>query len=353
MKIILSGGGTLGSVSPLIAVYQQIKKLKPEAKFLWLGTKGGPEKDFVKLYGLEFRSISSGKFRRYLSWQNFLDPFFVIFGFFQSINIIKKYKPDVIVSAGGFVSVPVVWAGWLFKVPTLIHQQDARAGLANKLMAPFAKKITVTFEKSGNNFPNQKVVWTGNPIRQEIFESSKDEATNFFNLEPNLPTVLILGGGTGSLVINKLVWQSLTELTKSAQIIHLTGKGKLQKLYYPKYHQFEFLTDKLKDAYLAADLVVCRASMSVLTELTALQKPVILIPIPESHQEDNAVEFAKNNAAVYLKQKELTPENFAEAITNVLNDKAQLQNLSRNIGKMMLNEARQKVAGEIIKLTKD
>jgi len=219
MKILLSGGGTLGSVSPLIAVWQKIFEQKPDSQALWVGTKDGPEKDFVKNYKLDYRSITAGKLRRYFSLKNLLDPFLVLMGFFQSLKIIKEFKPQIIISAGGFVSVPLAWAGKFKKVPVLIHQQDVRPGLANKLMASSAEKITVTFEKSLKDFPIEKVTLTGNPVRQEIFNGSKEEAYNFFKLDFNIPTVLILGGGTGSLAINKLVWMSLRKLTENMQLM--------------------------------------------------------------------------------------------------------------------------------------
>jgi len=352
MKIIFSGGGTLGSVTPLIAVWQELKKTKPDCQVLWVGTKDGPEKEFINNYGFKFKAISSGKLRRYFSWQNLLDLFLVTVGFFQSLNIIFKFKPDVIVSAGGFVSVPVVWAGWLLKIPSLIHQQDVRPGLANKLMSARAGKITVTFEKSLQDFSKEKVVLTGNAVREEIFNGSKEKAIKFFNLEPNLPIVLIIGGGTGSLTINKLVWYSLSKLTESIQIIHLTGKGKSAQFDNPRYHQYDFLTKEIKDALAASDLIISRASMSVLTEITARQKPAVLIPIPNSHQEDNAIEFAKNNAAIYLKQQDLTPQNFSDYIIDLINDSAARENLSRNIAKMMISDGRKKIAEEIIQLSK-
>ncbi|MBU1164061.1 UDP-N-acetylglucosamine--N-acetylmuramyl-(pentapeptide) pyrophosphoryl-undecaprenol N-acetylglucosamine transferase [Patescibacteria group bacterium] len=353
MKILLSGGGTFGSVSPLIAVYQTIKRDYPSADFLWVGTKSGPEIQFIKSYGLEFKAIQSGKLRRYFSWQNFLDPARILIGFIQSLIIIKKFKPDIIVSSAAYVAVPLSWAGKFFKISVLIHQQDVRPSLANKIISSFAKKITVTFENSKNNFNPSKVVQTGNPARSEIYEGSKEKAIAQFKLQSDIAIILILGGGTGSKAINDLVFESVEQIAKNAQVIHITGKGKGEKIFFNNYLQLEFLTDEFKDVLAAADLVVCRASMSVLTECAALKKAVALIPIPNSHQEDNALEFSKNNAAIYLKQNDLTPEDFSEFISNIIVDKSQLENLSRNIEKLNIVDQENNLANQIIQIVKD
>ncbi|MFA6215893.1 MAG: glycosyltransferase, partial [Patescibacteria group bacterium] len=205
MKILFSGGGTIGSVSPLIAVYEEIKKQHPGAEFLWLATSDGPEDKLIGSYQIPLKKIFAGKFRRYFSWQNFFDPILIIFGFFQSLLIILKFKPQAVISAGGFVAVPVTWAAWLCRRPVLILQQDIRPGLANKLMARFASIIAVAFPKSLADFPGPKTVLTGNPVRPEILAGSREAGYKFFNFSPQLPTVLILGGGTGALSINRLV----------------------------------------------------------------------------------------------------------------------------------------------------
>lgn len=348
MKILLSGGGTIGSVSPLIAIFEEIKKQQPKDEFLWLATRNGPELKLILGYQIPVKVIFAGKFRRYFSFKNFLDPFLVILGFFQAFFIILKFKPDAILSAGGFVSVPVVWAGWLLRKPALIHQQDVGMGLANKLMAPFAKIITVTFPRSLTDFPAEKTVLTGNPVRPDILTGSKEEGYKNFNLSPELPTILVIGGGTGAQRLNNIVIEALPELSSFCQMIHLTG-GKIEKIVeHPRYHGYDFLTEQLKDAYAVADLVISRAGMSVLTELAVLGKPAIIIPIPASHQEQNAIEFFKNNAALLVEEKNLTPAGFLEAIKELLADKVQLENLSRNIKKIMPADAAQKIVKMIL-----
>ena len=362
MKIILSGGGTLGSVTPLIAIYEELKKQTPALEFLWLGTKTGPEKKLVESYGIEFRPILAVKWRRYFSWRNLLDiillpaamaqAFWVLVrlirpvGQPQSFDGVKETNRQqvVILSAGGFVSVPLVWAGLLLRVPSIIHQQDVRPGLANILMAPAAKIITVTFAKSAKRFPAKKTVVVGNPVRADILKGDKNQAVKLFHLKIDVPTLLVLGGGTGALAINELLLKALPELVKFCQIIHQTGRAKTEKTAkHDCYHPYEFITDNLKHAFAAADLVITRAGMSTLSELAALKKPTIIIPIPNSHQVDNAVEFEKNNAAVVLEQNNLDASRLAQAVKSILSDSAQLQNLSRNIGKILPPDAAQQI----------
>lgn len=359
MKIIFAGGGTMGSVTPLLAVLEEIRKQASEAEFLWLGTKSGPEKKIVEKYGIAFQTIPSGKLRRYFSGWNFIDPFLILAGLLKSFAIIIKFKPQVILSAGGFVAVPVIWAGWLLRVPSLVHQQDVRPGLANKLTAPFAKIVTVAFSDSLRYFPRGIVI--GNPVRQEIFAGGKERAFASFKLERNLPTLLVLGGGTGALALNKIVVRAAPEILKFCQIIHITG-GRLDELSKfeaealqkenARYHFFDFLVELLKDAYVVADLVVSRAGMGTLTELAVLGKPTILIPIPKSHQEDNAWYFKRRNAVYILEQEKLTPEIFVAAVQELINNKAELENLSRNIKEIVPSDAAQKMVDEILKIAK-
>src|SRR3989339_1004187 len=236
MRIILTGGGTMGSVSPLLAIAEELKEKDASNEFLWLGTKNGPEKKFVKEAEILFRAIPSGKFRRYFSGWNFIDPFLIIAGFFSSLWIIFKFKPKIILSAGGFVGVPVIWAGWFLRVPSLIHQQDLRPGLANKLTAPFAKIITVAFSESLKYFTGATIV--GNPFRKSLLMGDRARAKEIFKLHDDLPVLLILGGGTGALGLNKVAILAANELTNFCQVIHITG-GKLDD-------EFETKIDSLK-----------------------------------------------------------------------------------------------------------
>ncbi|MFH0779895.1 MAG: undecaprenyldiphospho-muramoylpentapeptide beta-N-acetylglucosaminyltransferase [Parcubacteria group bacterium] len=346
MKVILTGGGTMGAVNPLLAIKEKLAEQQICSDFLWIGTKDGIEKELIAKENVPYQAISSAKLRRYFSWRNLAAPFVLIVAFFQAIFIIKKYHPDFILSAGGFVSVPVIWAGALLNKKSIIHQQDLCPGLANKLMAPFAYKITVAFESSLQNFPNKKTVFTGNPVRTELFSGSKDGAIKRFNLENNLPTVLILGGSLGAEKINELATGAIVELIKVCQIIHVTGKGNVIEWVdrekfknFSRYQAYEYLSEELFDAYAAADLVVSRAGLSTLTELSVLAKPTVLIPIPDNQQEENAKYFAGRNAAVILDQSSATALEFAHLILDLLSNKASLERLSQNIKEIMLANA--------------
>lgn len=341
----------MGSVTPLLAVMEEWRKTEPATEFFWIGTKTGPEKVAVAEYGISFFAINSGKLRRYFSWQNFLDPFRIIGGFFQSLSLIKKIRPDVILTAGGFVSVPIVFAGWFYRVPSLVHQQDVVPGLANKLMASAAKKITVTLEESLKYFPKNKTSWIGNPVRPSFLTGSKERAIGEFGLEAEVPTVLILGGGTGSLTLNKVTGEALEELLNFCQIINVTGNQKsvISDRKLERYHAYEFLTDKMKDAMAVADIIVSRAGMGFLSEFATMGKAVVLVPLVDTHQEANANHFAKLNAAIILSQKDLSAVNLVSVVKNLLDNKSDRANLERNIQRVLKPGA----AEALVKLAKE
>lgn len=356
MKILFSGGGTGGSVTPLLAIYEELKK-GSKIQALWLGTEDGPERRLVEASSIKFSAIAAGKFRRYLSPKHFIDPFKIIVGFFQAFKKLLRFKPDALLTAGSFVSVPVVWAARILRVPIFIHQQDVRVGLANKLMARYAKCITVTFPEHLKQFKNKDAVWTGNPIRKELLEGSAQRARDVFSLKEDLPVVLVLGGGTGAVKINELVIAGIEKLLDHTQVIHLTGLGfktddavekiSARRLKYPdRYHVFEFLVDEMADAFAVCDAVVARAGMGTLTELALLGKPALLIPLA-GHQEENAHYFISKNAALGFGQKEITPEIFAETIIRLVKDKEQQKRLSSNIKAIMKTGAAKAIAKKI------
>lgn len=351
-KILLSGGGTMGSVSPLLAVYSEIKKHHREIEFLFLGTEIGPEKSAVASYKIPYKAISSGKLRRYFDWRNFTDPFRIILGFFQSIKIIRDFRPDAIMVAGAFVGVPVAWAGRLSGVPVLVHQQDIETGLANKLMANAAKKITVSFDVSLADFPASKVVLTGNPLRGEFYYCDKEKSLDFFHLKKDLPVILITGGGTGSKTINELVEKALPKIVKFAQVIHTTGSGKGINFESDNYHQFEFMSHEMPEALCAADLVVTRAGLSTLTELAICGKAAVIIPLHKTHQELNAKYYQKHHAAVVLSEPSLNPEVLASALRDLLASKEKLQTLRDHIKKIMPSNGAEKVSQILLEIAK-
>ncbi|MEK7189921.1 MAG: UDP-N-acetylglucosamine--N-acetylmuramyl-(pentapeptide) pyrophosphoryl-undecaprenol N-acetylglucosamine transferase, partial [Patescibacteria group bacterium] len=326
MRIIFSGGGTLGPVMPLIATYQELKKKHLVWEFLWVGTKKGPEKSIAAKCGLPFEFITSAKLRRYWSWQNLSAPFLFLAGFIQSWQLIKKFRPDLLISAGGFVSVPLHWAAWFLKKTTIIHQQDIEIGLANKLMARTADFITTSFEHQKKNFPSDKTIWIGNPVRAGLMHGAKEAAMSHFDLDPNLLTVFVLGGGTGALSLNKLVTNNLVEFIRHCQVIHMTGIGKElsiplfrghpdDKFLRERYHPARFLDeDLLKNVLAAADLVISRAGLSTLSELAVLGKPVIIVPIVKTHQVANAEYFSKRSGAAVFYEDSMGAVDFVKIV---------------------------------------
>jgi len=347
--IIFTGGGTGGSVSPLLAVYEEMQARYGQYRFAWVGTRQGIERKMVAKAGINYYAITAGKLRRYFSWRNFSDLVKIILGIFQSLILIWRLKPALVVSAGSFVSVPFVWTAAMFNIPSVIHQQDALPGLANKLMAPFAAKVTVTFEQSLKDF-GKKAVWTGNPVRRSlIVDSRKSKVESHFGFENNFPVILVLGGGTGAKAINELVWSSLDELMQFCQIIHLAGKNKSDihksQVVSQRYFQTEFLdVDGMAEALNAADIVVSRCGMGVLSELSELGKPAILIPIPGSHQELNAKMFSDRQAAIVLSQQDLSNGKFVQTVKELVLDRSRQSLLSVNIRKVIKPNAAETIA---------
>jgi UDP-N-acetylglucosamine--N-acetylmuramyl-(pentapeptide) pyrophosphoryl-undecaprenol N-acetylglucosamine transferase len=328
MNILLVGGGSGGPVSPLIAVFNNIKQTHPNAKFLFVGGKTGPEQDMVKVAKIDFVAINAPKLRRYFSWQNFLIPFLFIVSFWQALKIIKDFKPDCIFGAGSFIQVPVIYAGFLKGVPIVVHQQDVSPSLANILCQLFAKKITVTFSISLKKFfsgfgffykkGEDKVIVTGNPFRSDLLNATKEDSLVKLNLKKDLPVLLVLGGGTGAEFLNRLVWDCLPALAKTVQIIHITGKGKFNsEVDIENYHSFEFLND-MKYAYAASDIVLCRAGLSTITELSNLGKLSIIVPMPNSHQELNALYLKRTQSAIVLEQNRISLTAFVNFIRKLI-----------------------------------
>jgi UDP-N-acetylglucosamine--N-acetylmuramyl-(pentapeptide) pyrophosphoryl-undecaprenol N-acetylglucosamine transferase len=348
MKILFTGGFSLGPVTPLLAVSEEVRKRDPVIEVFWIGTRRGPERKLISEYNIPFKAIAAGKFRRYISFKNIIDNIYFVIGFFQSLAYLLRKRPDVIVSAGGFVRV---LAGWLLGIPSLIHQQDVRPGLANKVMSIFARKITVAFKSTMKAFPKEKTVWIGNPVREDIFHSNKTEALEYFDLTEEKPVLLIMGGGTGAKRINEIVDAALPELLKFCQIIHVTGIGKAGgEKDLSGYRRFQLLTEGMVYAYDAADLVVSRAGMGALTELSALQKPSIIIPMPNTHQEDNTEVFEHANAIQYLRQKTLNSERFIEKIKYTFDNLDRYEERAKNMPLVLPRGAEVKMTDYIFEL---
>ncbi len=332
MRYALVGGGTGGAATPLIAIAAEISRRSSQSTFFMIGTRGGPEKILATHAGIDFFSIHTGKLRRYLSFQNITDVFLTVIGFFESLRLLAREKPDCIISVGSFVAVPVMWAARMLGIPCIIHQQDVKPGLSNRLCTPVASAITVTFKESLFDFPKNKTRWIGNPIRSEILSGSKERGLERFNLHTQLPVILAFGGGTGSQHINQLISESSLNLVKHFQILHLTGSRQdIIKIQHPNYHAHSFLSDNMADAYAVSDIVICRAGLSTLTEIGVLGKPAIVLPLPHSHQEANAAYFRDRDAIIYRDEQTTSRELLEQAIVDLYNDKQRMAQLSTRI----------------------
>ncbi len=317
-RIILTGGGTAGHVTPNIALLPRLKELHYDIHYI--GSYQGIEKELIEQFGIPYHGISSGKLRRYFSLKNFTDPFRIIKGLAEADKLIKTLKPDVIFSKGGFVSVPVVMAGKRRHVPTIIHESDMTPGLANKLSIPSATKVCCNFPETLEHLPKEKAVLTGSPIRQELLSGNKIAALDFCGLTSDKPVVLIIGGSLGSVAVNNAVRAILPELLKDFQVIHLCGKGKVDESLkdLKGYVQFEYIQNELKDIFALTDVIISRAGANAICEIAALRKPNLLIPLSANASRGdqilNARSFERQGFSIVLEEEELTNEKLLSSI---------------------------------------
>lgn len=321
-KIVMTGGGTAGHVTPNIALMPSLQKAGYEISYI--GSKDGIEKGLIEDQKIPYYGISSGKLRRYHSWKNFSDPFKVMKGFFEARKIMARIKPDVVFSKGGFVSVPVILAAKTKGIPAIIHESDLTPGLANKLAIPAATKVCCNFPETVPYLPAGKAVLTGSPIRQELLHGSRAKGKEFCHFTKDLPVLMIMGGSIGSVYINNAIRGCLDDLLKEFQIIHLCGKGNLDESLTNKegYAQFEYVSDNLPDLFAAADLMIARAGANSICEILALRKPNILIPLGKNASRGdqilNANSFAKQGFSVVLEEENVTSESLKTTITDVM-----------------------------------
>lgn len=317
-RIILTGGGTAGHVTPNIALLPRLRELNYDIHYI--GSYQGIEKELIEQFGIPYHGISSGKLRRYFSLKNFTDPFRIIKGLAEADKLIKTLQPDVIFSKGGFVSVPVVMAGKRRHVPTIIHESDMTPGLANKLSIPSATKVCCNFPETLEHLPKDKAVLTGSPIRQELLSGNKIAALDFCGLTSEKPVILIIGGSLGSVAVNNAVRAILPELLKDFQVIHLCGKGKIDESLQNVngYVQFEYVQSELKDIFALTDLIISRAGANAICEIAALRKPNLLIPLSASASRGdqilNARSFERQGFSVMIEEEELTNEKLFSSI---------------------------------------
>lgn len=317
-KIVLTGGGTAGHVTPNIALLPALRDAGYEITYM--GSYDGIEKRLIGDFEIPYVGISTGKFRRYLDPKNLTDPFRVIKGFGEARKFLKQYKPDVVFSKGGFVSVPVVRAAASLGIPCVIHESDMTPGLANRLCIPVAKKVCCNFPETLKLLPENKAVLTGSPIRAELSQGNKLAGLDMCGFSANKPVIMVMGGSLGAANVNKAVREALPKLLEDFQVVHLCGKDKMDNLLLNTqgYKQFEYVKAELKDLFAMADVVISRAGANAICELLALKKPNILIPLPaESSRGDqllNAKSFESQGFSIVINEDDLTRELLADKV---------------------------------------
>lgn len=316
-KIVLTGGGTAGHVTPNIALIDRLKEEGFEISYI--GSKDGIEKKLITNLEIPYYEISTGKLRRYFSWKNFTDPFRVLKGCREAKKLMKQLKPDVCFSKGGFVSVPVVRAAAKCKVKVVSHESDMTPGLANRIGMRYATKICCNFPETLEKL-GEKGIHTGTPIRKELFSGTKKAGLDFVGFSDDKPVILVVGGSTGAVRVNEAVRKILPNLLQDFRVVHLCGKGKTDATYdgTEGYVQIEYCDKEMKDLFAAADIVISRAGANAICELLALRKPNLLIPLSaEASRGDqilNAASFEKQGFSMVMQESEITGEKLAEAV---------------------------------------
>ena len=324
-RIVLTGGGTAGHVTPNIALMPTLKQENYE--IYYIGSYDGIEKKLIEELSIPYYGISSGKLRRYFDIKNFSDPFKVIKGYTEAKKILKKLKPDVVFSKGGFVTVPVVIAAKHLSIPVIIHESDMTPGLANKLAIPSATKVCCNFPETLKYLPANKAVLTGSPIRKELMEGSRAKALQFLGFSPTKPVIMVMGGSLGSVAINNAIRENLDALLNKFQIIHLCGQGKTDETLDEKkgYRQFEYIKKELADLFALSDVIISRAGANAICELLALRKPNVLIPLSAAASRGdqilNAQSFESQGFSVVIEEEQLTGKTLMDALNNVYGNK--------------------------------
>ncbi|MCM1083227.1 MAG: undecaprenyldiphospho-muramoylpentapeptide beta-N-acetylglucosaminyltransferase [Clostridium sp.] len=325
-KIIMTGGGTAGHVTPNIALIPGLRKKGYD--IVYIGSYNGMERRLIEKEGITYFGISSGKLRRYFDWKNFSDPFKVCKGFFESVRIIKKEKPNIVFSKGGFVSVPVVLAAKFCGVPAIIHESDITLGLANKIAIYGAKKVCCNFPETVEYISDHKGVLTGTPIRKDLFEGNEKDAMSLCDfINHSKPVLLIVGGSSGAKTLNEMIRKNLNALLEKYYIIHLCGQGNYEEDLngVEGYAQFEYVNEELKDIFALSDIILSRAGANSIGEIAALAIPNILVPLTLAQSRGdqilNAKSFVKQGFSVMLEEESLTDQILLNTIESVYNNR--------------------------------
>ncbi|MEE1114881.1 MAG: undecaprenyldiphospho-muramoylpentapeptide beta-N-acetylglucosaminyltransferase [Eubacterium sp.] len=335
-KIVLTGGGTAGHVTPNIALIPGLKELGYDISYI--GSYDGIEKKLIEDMGISYYGIATGKLRRYLDLKNISDPFRVIKGIFEAKKLLKKLDPDIVFSKGGFVAVPVILGAKSRKIPAIIHESDMTPGLANKICLPYAAKVCCNFPETAKLLPEGKAVVTGTPIRKELFEGSREKGLSFTGFTGNKPVIMVIGGSLGSVIVNNNVRAALPELLKTYDVVHLCGKGNLDDSLKDTegYRQYEYIKDELPDLFAMADLLISRAGANAICEISALAKPNLLIPLSaqasRGDQVLNARSFEKQGYSLVLEEEELTTESLLDAVEKLYTNRQTFIDTMKNSG---------------------
>jgi UDP-N-acetylglucosamine--N-acetylmuramyl-(pentapeptide) pyrophosphoryl-undecaprenol N-acetylglucosamine transferase len=362
LKIIVSGGGTGGHIFPAVAIANAIKEKRSDAEFLFVGALGRMEMEKVPAAGYKIMGLWISGLQRSLSFKNLSFPFKVISSLIKAKKILKSFNPDVVIGTGGYASGPMLSVASSSGIPTLIQEQNSFPGITNKLLAKRVSKICVAYNGMEKYFPKEKILITGNPVRNEVvkIDNKRKEAFVFFKLDENKKTVLVIGGSLGAFTINESINQSLQQFAKDdIQLIWQTGKTYFEKAknatsnYSDKIKTFDFLY-QMDFAYAAADVVISRAGAMSVSELCLVKKPVILVPSPnvaEDHQTKNAMALVNKNAAIVVKDANALKELYPQLKT-LINDRQLMTELGNNISELAFENAAEKIADEVIKLAR-
>ena len=364
MKIIISGGGTGGHIYPAVSIANTLKKRYPNIEILFVGAIGRMEMEKVPAAGYEIIGLPIIGLQRKLSLKNFSVPFKLATSRKMAKKIIQDFAPDVIVGVGGYASAPTLWAAEKLNIPTLIQEQNSFAGLTNKMLAKRAKKICVAYNGMEKFFPVEKIILTGNPVRQDLFDVNKlrNEAFEFFSLDKSKKTVLVVGGSLGARTLNTVVCKEINRInSNNIQLIWQTGKNffaqaqnEVSYSAVKNIRVYDFIYN-MNLAFAAADIIVSRAGAGTISELCIVAKPCILVPSPnvsEDHQTKNAMALVNKNAAIKITDKEADIK-LIDAVIQLLGDTNKINELSKNIAKLAMPDAAEKIVDEIIKLAEN
>ncbi len=343
MKILLAGGGTLGPVTPLLALVEAWRKRDPSVAFVLVGTSHGPERLLAKQYHIPFYSLPRVRFSRFVSLEWLWLPFCAVSAVVCAVLVLWRQRPNIIIGAGGFTQVPVILVGRLFGIPAFILQTDVHPLLSNRLVAGFVERIFVGWNQTRDKFPKKKTEVVGVPVRESLLQGSRDRAGQRFRLDPGKQTLLVFGGGTGSRWINERLSEIADQIKQEMNVLWITGRGKYPQMFGDSQDHFVVIGEEFEDMYAAADVVVARAGLGTISELSALGKPAILIPLPGYGQQENASVVAHAGAARVLNQEELNAPKLLHEIRSLINDLQRREHYRTKIREILPTNVAEKI----------